>query len=162
MKKNLLVSAIIISIIIPAYFTVVQTAASQLPDPNAELKAEFKGDIPTSYGDAIKESLSSFTTTNTANDQVHIVYTGYAKLFGFLPVPVSVEVAVYPDGTTQVSLPWYRFILTHEDIPSMENTLSALVQSQTNLPSPDGVLSTDQQTMIVELLKQQLPLHFTQ
>lgn len=149
-------------------------------DQNLELKQEFAKDVPTSYSDAIKNTISGtvsvtasattptqltdaqFTFSQSDQDQVRVVYIGHALLFGFLPVPIEIEAAVDSSGQVRIALPWYRFALRSEDAATVENTISATIQAQTTLPSPDNVLSQHEQDLLMKILKTSLPLHFTQ
>lgn len=115
-------------------------------------------------GTPIADSSSSSTVlthTDATTDYVRVVYTGHAKLFGFIPVPVAVEVAAYADGTTRVALPWYQFLLSHDDIATVESALQAKIQASTNLPSPNGTISTETQQSVMNLFKSELGAHFS-
>lgn len=173
----------IISGILLAFFIAVSPATAAITvDQNANLKQEFAKDIPTSYSDAIKAGVSGninatsstaapsaaapvdaqFTFSQSDQDQVRVVYVGHALLFGFLPVPIEIEAAVDSSGQVRIALPWYRFLLRSEDATTVENALSASIQSQTTLPSPDNILSQHEQELLMQILKKELPLHFTQ
>ncbi|MEI8223844.1 MAG: hypothetical protein WCG20_01835 [bacterium] len=154
--------------------------AAAAVDQNLELKKEFAKDVPTSYSDAIKNGMSGnisatasvttpiapvdaqFTFSQSDQDQVRVVYMGHALLFGFLPVPIEIEAAVDASGQVRIALPWYRFALRSEDSATVENSISTTIQAQTTLPSPDNTLSQHEQDLLMKILKDTLPLHFTQ
>jgi len=146
-------------------------------DTNAAIRAEFADDLPKTYNQAITElrggttptatqgqprmdSATPFSFTDATPEYVRVVHTGNAKLFGFLPVPVSVEIAAYPDGSVRVALPWYRFLLTHDDIPTIENNLEAKIQTTTTLPSPSGTISVEAQQAVLGLFSAELGNYF--
>lgn len=165
----------------------ISTASARTPleiDANADIRAEFADDLPKTYSEAIGEvrggsvgktsgnqsattevnmntsSQNQITFTDTTPEYVRVVYTGNAKLFGFLPVPVAVEVAAYADGSVRVALPWYRFLLTHDDIPTIENNLEAKIQTTTTLPSPSGTISIETQQTVLSLFTAELSNYF--
>lgn len=178
MKK--ITSSLLVAVILCSGITYQARAATA--DINQNLKAEFSKDLPPSYSDAIHKvtkdpltvetnTTASLQTESVANtpfviaehdeDQVRVVYTGHALLFAFLPVPVEIEVTVDTDGEARVALPWYRFLLRSEDTASVEQHLTAVVQSKTTLPAPSGVLSENDQSVILNILKENLIFHFT-
>lgn len=164
-----------------AFSIIVSPVLAAAPvDQNLELKKEFEKDVPTSYSDAIKNGIggnisatastttpgtpadAQFTFSQSDQDQVRVVYIGRALLFGFLPVPIEIEAAVDASGQVRIALPWYRFALRSEDSATVENSISTTIQSQTTLPSPDNTLSQYEQDLLMKILKDTLPLHFTQ
>ena len=174
LQRTIIGSLFAFSIMISPVFAAVTV------DQNLELKKEFAKDIPTSYSDAIKNGISGnisatasvatpaapvdaqFTFSQSDQDQVRVVYIGHALLFGFLPVPIEIEAAVDSSGQVRIALPWYRFALRSEDTATVENSISTTIQAQTTLPSPDNTLSQHEQDLLMKILKDTLPLHFTQ
>lgn len=174
--KTFFTTLIVFAVIFTSGPTLTAYAATAVADINADInadiKAEFENDVPTSYSGAIKQTISAtpstpratqtaFDFTESDNEQVRVVYNGYAKFLGFIPVPVSIEVAIDAEGDVRVALPWYRFLLSYEDTASVENSLSARVQAKTNLPKPSGVLSETDQAVIMTALQEELSFHFT-
>lgn len=174
LQRTIIGSLLAFTIIVSPVFAAVTN------DPNSDIKKEFAKDIPTSYSEAIKNGMSGnisatasvttpvtpidpqFTFSQSDQDQVRVVYVGHALLFGFLPVPIEIEASVDASGQVRIALPWYRFALRSEDSATVENSISAAIQTQTTLPSPDNTLSQHNQELLMNILKESLPLHFTQ
>lgn len=189
MKHSYIAIAIATLLITPGIIAHAETPRVDA-DINSDIRAEFANDLPKTYDQAItdlrgganvnvsaKASVNASSTPSTADaeasgdvafthtdstaDYVRVVYTGHAKLFGFLPVPVAVEVAAYADGSTRVALPWYQFLLSHDDIATVENSLQAKIQANTSLPSPSGTISAEAQQSVMDVFKSELRAHFT-
>lgn len=178
--KHINLSRTLIGSLLAFSIIVSPVLAAAINDPNSDIKKEFAKDVPTSYSDTIKDGMSGtinatasvatpvaprdaqFTFSQSDQDQVRVVYVGHALLFGFLPVPIEIEASVDASGQVRIALPWYRFALRSENAATVENSISAAIQSQTTLPSPDNTLSQHDQELLVKILKESLPLHFTQ
>ncbi len=177
MKHSYLAILITSLMIAPGLITHAETPRIDLSaDANAAIRAEFADDLPKTYDQAISElrggtipttkdrapmnTATTFSFTDATTEYVRVVHTGNAKLFGFLPVPVAIEVVAYPDGSVRVALPWYRFLLTHDDIPTIENNLEAKIQTTTTLPSPSGTISMETQQAILGLFAAELGNYF--
>lgn len=180
---------IILAIILIATSGSIACAEKSQADINSNIRTEFADDLPKTYGQAITDLRKGtnvnvltkspentdptqathtqspdgvvFTHIDSTADYVRVVYTGHAKLFGFLPVPVAVEVAVYADGSTRVALPWYRFLLSYDDVATVEDSLQKKIRETTSLPSPNGIISEEVQQSILNVFGSELRAHFT-
>ena len=84
---------------------------------DADLQAYVKGEIEADRGMQAVE----------VSDSIAVDYAQRAKLFGFIPVTVTVTTVVDADGTVSVRYPWYGFLLAKA---SGDADLKAKIQSR--------------------------------
>lgn len=97
------------------------------------------------YASTIVKEDENVEDAELSEDAVSIRYKQRAKLFGVIPVFVSVKATVESSGDVSVSYPWYGFMLSQEERVTLESTLDAAIGTSTSTE-----LSSNTQALILE------------
>ncbi len=68
-----------------------------------------------------------------AKDSINLDYATTAKLFGFIPFPMTVHVVSDNNGRVVVTFPWYRFLVKTNHAHSAELMNGVFQHNQSNL-----------------------------
>ena len=64
--------------------------------------------------DAVVEEDSAIRSAEVSEDSVSMTYQTQAKLFGFISVPMNIDISSNTEGQVKVHFPWYRFLVKTE------------------------------------------------
>src|SRR3989344_3838308 len=96
------------------------------------------------------ENNSNITSVDMSEDDVALHYLAPAKLFGFIPMNITINVAADKEGKVKVKFPWYRFLLK-TNFSHVEQEANAVFQN--NQTSLEVLKSEDSAARQLEILQ---------